>query len=395
MLLAVSPSGGSDSTGAIAGNLLGGVRGDREPTISTWRPHGGIPAQVVNDLEFHEVLETLCRDWNALFVLDLLPISNRTRRGSSGIRAGEPQDHGIRRVSASAMAFGFDSAPAVVVRRCAASTLDSRFGEHFASAAIARLDMRILGLYLQGQSGPVGTAFLECGDITVLVGPNDTGKSRVLGAIEAALNDDIRHFSASVTVYAAADRVELMDYEAGPDESVAERSVPMPEAAVANALRDQLRWDRVGGEEPVAFVLPTEGLPLAGWIYGAPWARLSEVDRQQLAAAGLEPPSVDAVGASVPVPISLAGAFDLRLAPLPVPLPAPMPDVIAEVSRSIVALCRALRLLPSRWSDIDPAVDDLSEGVLVKEELPDWAYEEHPEWAASSRWLLVEQPGAA
>src|SRR5687768_4743869 len=98
--------------------------------------------------------------------------------------------------------------------------------------------MRILGLYLQGQSGPVECAFLECGDITALVGPNDTGKSRVLGAIEAALNDEIRHFSASVTIYAAAERIELTDYDAGPDDTVAERSALLPEAPISDAIRD-------------------------------------------------------------------------------------------------------------------------------------------------------------
>jgi len=59
VLLAVNHSGDSDSTGAIAGNILGSLRGYNE-----------IPAQWTYDLELHEVIEPLCRDWNALFTAD-------------------------------------------------------------------------------------------------------------------------------------------------------------------------------------------------------------------------------------------------------------------------------------------------------------------------------------
>ncbi len=62
VLLAVNHSGDSDSTGAIAGNLLGAIYG-----------YGEIPAQWVYDLEIRETIERLCRDWNALFVFDPPP----------------------------------------------------------------------------------------------------------------------------------------------------------------------------------------------------------------------------------------------------------------------------------------------------------------------------------
>jgi ADP-ribosylglycohydrolase len=59
VLLAVNHSGDSDSTGAIAGNILGAVHGYNE-----------IPAQWIDDLEMHEVIESLCRDWNAFLARD-------------------------------------------------------------------------------------------------------------------------------------------------------------------------------------------------------------------------------------------------------------------------------------------------------------------------------------
>jgi ADP-ribosylglycohydrolase len=59
VLLAVNHSGDSDSAGAIAGNIFGSLRGYDE-----------IPAQWTYDLELNEVIEPLCRDWNAAFTAD-------------------------------------------------------------------------------------------------------------------------------------------------------------------------------------------------------------------------------------------------------------------------------------------------------------------------------------
>jgi len=56
VLLAVNHSGDSDSTGSITGNILGAIHGYNE-----------IPAHWIYDLEMHEVIESLSRDWNTLF----------------------------------------------------------------------------------------------------------------------------------------------------------------------------------------------------------------------------------------------------------------------------------------------------------------------------------------
>jgi ADP-ribosyl-[dinitrogen reductase] hydrolase len=58
-LLAANHSGDSDSTGAIAGNILGAVHG-----------HGAIPNAWSDDPELSDVIELLCRDWIAVLARD-------------------------------------------------------------------------------------------------------------------------------------------------------------------------------------------------------------------------------------------------------------------------------------------------------------------------------------
>jgi ADP-ribosylglycohydrolase len=60
--LAVNHSGDSDSTGAITGNILGAMYG-----------YGAIPAEWVHELDVRAAIETLCRDWNMLFVFNPPP----------------------------------------------------------------------------------------------------------------------------------------------------------------------------------------------------------------------------------------------------------------------------------------------------------------------------------
>ena len=48
--------GDSDSTGSIAGNILGAIHG-----------YSVIPAQWIQELELRDAIESLCRDWNSLF----------------------------------------------------------------------------------------------------------------------------------------------------------------------------------------------------------------------------------------------------------------------------------------------------------------------------------------
>ena len=62
VLAAVNHSGDSDSTGAIAGNLLGAIHG-----------YGAIPQRWVRELEAREVIEALCRDFNAVYVAEQPP----------------------------------------------------------------------------------------------------------------------------------------------------------------------------------------------------------------------------------------------------------------------------------------------------------------------------------
>jgi ADP-ribosylglycohydrolase len=60
--LAVNHSGDSDSTGAIAGNLLGAIHGA-----------GAIPARWLDQLELHGEIEALIADWLACFGPDAAP----------------------------------------------------------------------------------------------------------------------------------------------------------------------------------------------------------------------------------------------------------------------------------------------------------------------------------
>ena len=62
LLLAVNHSGDSDSTGSIAGNLLGAIHGVE-----------ALPPELLADLELRVVIQTVARDLNASFVLGTPP----------------------------------------------------------------------------------------------------------------------------------------------------------------------------------------------------------------------------------------------------------------------------------------------------------------------------------
>jgi energy-coupling factor transporter ATP-binding protein EcfA2 len=249
---------------------------------------------------------------------------------------------------------------------------------------------RIEGIALVG-SGPVREGFLRLGDVTVITGRNDSGKTRLLRLIEAALNDP--HVQKpdqgfeSMDVFGMASEGEVAAFVHSGDfdtEEIIEQVEPFA------PFRTELELEVGDGGFPLAVRTPIAGVErLPAWRYGRPPAELPDSARATIA---------DARGSSgyihEPSAIEYLGGVEAVVLPEAVAVPSAPALVQIEAAEAVGILCRSLRFLDSLWEMAeDHHLGPLDNLALLADALPerDGYYGPDAPW---NRWMLKEAPDA-
>jgi hypothetical protein len=139
-------------------------------------------------------------------------------------------------------------------------------GEGSCGALLGRVGFgsmrRVHGIWFESPGGPVHEAFLELGDVTVLTGINDSGKTRVLRLIEAALTD-LGSWDM-LEVYGVATEAEVSAFV---DLEAKDRHIEREVEEVAE-FREELELPDHGRELPFGVRLPLPDGPGQAWLYG-------------------------------------------------------------------------------------------------------------------------------
>ena len=238
--------------------------------------------------------------------------------------------------------------------------------------------------------------------ITVLVGQNDSGKTFVLEGIDAALRDDVKwHYSASLEAFVRAPLHKFLDREmehVTPDGDVNEawlheaHAEPPPDMSAE--LVERLLSTGVDGDGELAVVTaPVGGLPLAVWRCTAPWEDLDSDLRDELTRAWPAGAEGSIERPWRPIPLRPMATLHSSALLQPIRVPTDEAGVERQLADTVVALCRALRLLPFRTRSregMEPLGLDFDDAAL-----PTWAEEDDPEYATSARWLIDESGDTA
>jgi AAA domain, putative AbiEii toxin, Type IV TA system len=244
---------------------------------------------------------------------------------------------------------------------------------------------RVHGIWFESPGGPVHEAFLELGDVTVLCGINDSGKTRVLGLIEAALTE-LGSWDM-LDVYGVATEAEVAAFV---DLDTKDRHIERQVADVTE-FRDELELPDQGSELPFGVRLPL--LPDRqgkAWLYGR---SLEDLDSDLQAAITGAAPWAGNADPCQPLKIEGLGEVDPLILPEAIVVPSPPELVEREVAIAVTRLCKALRELGDLWPQLEPDLGPLRGGPPKgwSRRMPSEPFiEGRPSWL----WLVDEQPQA-
>lgn len=202
--------------------------------------------------------------------------------------------------------------------------------------------------------------------MTVIVGANDAGKTFVLDGIDAALRDDASWwYSASLEVFFRAHRAEIQTSDATlqvqhdhPGELwLFGHEVP-PDELPAELIELLVRSGSNEHGDLAVITTPSENLERPIWLCAAPWSMLDRRLRSALRTAWPQGARVAEERPWRPLPVDCIAEAGIGAVLEPVRVPAPAAVVEADVGAAVVALTRALRLLPTRASG-DREPDDV------------------------------------
>jgi hypothetical protein len=224
---------------------------------------------------------------------------------------------------------------------------------------------------------------LELGDVTVLTGINDSGKTRVLQLIEAALTE-LGSWDM-LDVYGVATEAEVAAFV---DPERRDRYIEMEVHAVS-VFRDELELPVNGRVLPFGVRLPLlpdrEG---KAWLYGR---SLDDLDSELRAAVTDAVPRAGEADLRQPFKIEGLGEVDPMILPEAIVIPSAPELVEREVAIAVTRLCKALRELADTWQQV--GYEPLRGGPPEE-----WITRTPAEWFADGRpswlWLVDEQPQA-
>jgi energy-coupling factor transporter ATP-binding protein EcfA2 len=244
--------------------------------------------------------------------------------------------------------------------------------------------LRLEGISFFTEDGPVRQGFLRCRDLTVLTGRNDTGKTRLLELIAAALNrPEECEFIDLFGTMSESEVAELIDSVAADeceiDQYVAEYLDGFPATLEPADAADRVR---------VGIRLHT-GV-FSAWRYGRAPAVLGAALSERL----LERVrwTIHSGDPDEPVKLGYLGAASRWALPEATVVPS-TPDVLArEVGLAVLRLSRALQELALRWRvlyDRDSQLEGLDASFIHGLPGPE-AVGGLPSW----HWLVEEQEHA-
>jgi hypothetical protein len=202
--------------------------------------------------------------------------------------------------------------------------------------------------FADGLAGPVSQAVIELGDVTVLFGANDVGKTRVLRFIQRALSDPASvEFTDVYGIAADWEVAAFIDLAAD-----SYRHILDAVDAVAG-YADVLELPELDGAVRVAVSWVSASDRLAACRYGRRPADLDARTRDELLRAL---PAPTPAGALAPVRLEYLGDVDLRLLPEPIAVPTSVQTLHGDVARAITRLCYVLRDVAGHWN-ASPAND--------------------------------------
>jgi energy-coupling factor transporter ATP-binding protein EcfA2 len=231
----------------------------------------------------------------------------------------------------------------------------------------------------------VGGAFLRFGDVTVLTGRNDSGKTRILRMIETALTDPER--AEWVDVFGIAYREEvadLVDADAGDRfgiEVFVDAIAAWLDAVELPADRDEIR---VG--------VRLEGGGAGAWRFGRAPIELEPAVREAVEEA--LPVAAGFGDAAEPVKVEYLGRAEWAILPDAIAVPSPASAVVERVGEAVMSVCRSLQELASEWMWFKERGYALKHAPPVSF-LHAWPSEPYVDAGPSWWWLVDEQRHAS
>jgi hypothetical protein len=210
---------------------------------------------------------------------------------------------------------------------------------------------RLVAMSFLVGDGPVGSGLVRFGEITVLSRRNDTGKSRLLGLIETALNRPGE--CEWVDVFGIGAPQELV-------EQIDERAEAAPWidelAEAVEGLGELLELDAEARDARVGLRLDYGSL--WAWRYGRSPSELDEAVRDELL-SGL--PRAGHFGdPGEPVKLEYLGMAQRQVLPEAVVVPATWEAVEREIAGAVLRLCRVLQQLALCWSELEGRAGELA-----------------------------------
>jgi AAA domain, putative AbiEii toxin, Type IV TA system len=232
---------------------------------------------------------------------------------------------------------------------------------------------------------PVQGGFLRFGDVTVLTGRNDSGKTRVLGLIETVLTRPELVEMVDVFGIASAEELAALVDPEMLDQFSIERFVdavaPWLDAIELPGNADEIR---LGVRVDV------------GWLGAFRFGR-APIELEPAVSEAVQealPAAAGSGDAQEPVKVEYLGMPDWEIMPDPIVVPSPASGVAERVGAAVMSVCRALQRLASEWRWFE-VYGRVLEGAPTVDFLHLRPSEPYIDGAPSWEWLIDEQRHAS
>ncbi len=232
---------------------------------------------------------------------------------------------------------------------------------------------------------PVHGGFLRFGDVTVLTGRNDSGKTRVLRRIEMVLRDPWLAVMVDVFGIVSGEELAALVDPDGHDRFGISGFVD----AVAPWV-DLVELPGDGDEVRVGVRLDDGGS--GAWRFGRAPIELEPAVREAIWEVLPEAASLGDV--EEPVKVEYLGRAEWAILPYAIAVPSPASAVVQRVGAAVMSVCRSLQELAVEWVLLDGRAGAL-EGAPPDSFAQSWPSEPYMNGAPSWSWLIEEQRHAS